>query len=219
MKKILEKKFRFEKKESGDIITRDFSFQGFDGVGSEREMIAGKTLLERCFDAVIRKYCLFKGESELNVFDNETALKTLVDKFSDIKKFEDFVELASEFEEKSDDAYKKEFKTDTKVAKKAKELDFRLTEVNKNISYIRSDIKQQEEVTRLYQVKLETLERHQETSERYHDIKDRLKVLYEKASKTKAHILEDYNVKLLDNLWVLSPFPEIFTEYKKKVPG
>lgn len=217
--KILEKSFRFGKKENGHISTSDFSFQGYDGVGSERIMVAGKVLLERCFDAVIRKYCLFKGESELNVFDNETALKTLVDKFSDIKKFEDFVNLSSEFEKKSDDAYKKELKTDDKVSKKAKELDIRLLDVNRNIANTRSDIKKQEEVARTYQIELETLERHQDTSEKYHEIKERLKTLNEKASKTRSLISEDYNVKLLDNFWILCSFPNIFREYQKKVSG
>src|ERR1035437_3490910 len=116
--KIIEKQFRFEKNEKGEVKTRDFTFQGYDCIGSERTMISGSVLLERCFDTVIRKYCLFKGESELNVFDNSSALKTLVDKFSNIKKFDEFLELSTEFERKSDEAYKKELKTDDKVSKR-----------------------------------------------------------------------------------------------------
>jgi len=83
--KIIEKQFRFEKNLKGEVKTTNFSFKGFDCVGSERTMISGSVLLERCFDTVIRKYCLFKGESELNVFDNASAVKTLVDKFSNIR--------------------------------------------------------------------------------------------------------------------------------------
>lgn len=215
--KILEKQFRFEKNEKGNVLTKDFSFQGYDCIGAERTIISGNTLLERCFDAVIRKYCLFKGESELNIFENEAALKTLVEKFSDIKKFEEFVDLSTEFEKKSDEAYKKELKTDDKVAKKAKELDSRLIDVNRRITDTRSDIKKQEEVASAYQIKVDTLERHQETSERYHEIKERLKSLKEKADKVRNFIFEDYNTKLLDEQWILCSFPEIFKEYQKKV--
>lgn len=67
-------------------------------------------MLESCFDTVIRRYCLFKGERELNVFDNNTALKTLVDTFSGIKQFDNLVELTSYFEQQSDNLVTKELK-------------------------------------------------------------------------------------------------------------
>ena len=38
------------------------------------------------------RYCLFKGENELNVFENDTALKALVAKFSDVKEFDKYVD-------------------------------------------------------------------------------------------------------------------------------
>lgn len=96
--KEISKKFIFEKDVNGAIRTRDFSFVGYEIVGSERYRRDGKILLESCFDTVVRRYCLFKGERELNVFDNNTALKTLVDTFSGIKQFDNLVELTSYFE-------------------------------------------------------------------------------------------------------------------------
>jgi UMF1 family MFS transporter len=71
--------------------------------------------LESCFDTVIRRYCLFKGERELNVFDNNTALKTLVDTFSGIKQFDNLVEMTSCFEQQSDNLVTKELRKDKKV--------------------------------------------------------------------------------------------------------
>ncbi|MEG2066797.1 MAG: ATP-binding protein, partial [Tannerellaceae bacterium] len=124
--KSLEKRFYFEKRIDGSFITRDFSFQGWSGSGSEREMIKGNILLEQCFDTVIRKYCLFKGESQLDVFNDETALKTLVDKFSNIRQFDDYVDLLKSFEANSDKAYKKELKSDEQTTKKVDRLEYML---------------------------------------------------------------------------------------------
>lgn len=214
--KILEKRFRFEKDNHGNIITRDYSFLGYEIIGSERPQIPGNSLLERCFDATVRKYCLFKGESELNVFENDTALKTLVDKFSDIRTFDKFVELAVEFEQKSDDAHKKELRSDNKVASKAKELDLRLQEVNRLLNDVQSDIKQQKVMAIDYQNRVEALERNQEASERYHDIKDRIKTQEDKKVRAMSLIDENYNFHLLDDMWILCAFPSIFKEYRKK---
>lgn len=215
--KFLEKQFRFEKDADGDILTRDFSFQGYDGIGAEREMVRGSQLLDRCFDAYIRKYCLFKGESELNVFDNDTALKTLVDKFSDIREFDEYVDIVNEFTDKSEEAYKKELKNDKKVSAKAKDLERRDFDIKTKISDIIRDLKIQESALNSYQIELDKLEEHQETCEKYREIKKRIQNLEEKASKTRSLISENYNVKLLDEKWILSAFPGVFEEYRKKV--
>lgn len=214
--KELEKSFRFEKLSNGSIVTQDFSFKGYECNESERILVSGKKMLDCCFDSYIRKYCLFKGESELNVFDSPTALKTLVEKFSDIRSFNDFVTLSKSCEEKAEKAYKHELKNDSKVSKKAKELDFRLLEVNRNIDFLRKDIMKQEEVANTYQIKVETLEQHQETSERYHAIKERLATLNAKKTKLMAQSMENYNERLLDDFWVLSAFSPIFKEFQKK---
>lgn len=215
--KSLEKQFRFEKLEDGSVTTRDFSFQGWAGIGSEREMIRGSLLLEQCFDTVIRKYCLFKGETNLNVFDDETALKTLVDKFSNIRQFDNYVDLLESFESKSDNAYKKELKSDSKVSQKAKSLESRSIDVKRRIADVKNDIKQQELVSTSFQAKIEDIEQHKETCEKYNEIKSRITTLEEKLSRTKAYINENYNVKLLDDNWILLAFPDIFAEYQKKV--
>ncbi|MED9961979.1 MAG: ATP-binding protein, partial [Bacteroidales bacterium] len=83
--KEIEKGFIFEKVSEDDIRIRDYRFEGYFINGSERDKMRGEALLNMCFEPIIRKYCLFKGENELNVFDNDTALKTLVDTFSGIK--------------------------------------------------------------------------------------------------------------------------------------
>ena len=215
--KSIEKKFYFEKHSDDNFITRDFNFQGWSGSGSEREMIKGKELLEQCFDTVIRKYCLFKGESQLDVFNDETALKTLVDKFSNIRQFDDYVNLLKSFEANSDKAYKKELKSDEKTTKKVDRLEYMLKDVNRRIGNIKQEIKQQEIANNNYQSRIDDIEQYKETSEKYNQIKSRITNLEQKLSRAKSLIDEKYSIKLLDELWILMSFPDVFTEYRKKV--
>ena len=215
--KELEKSYIFERISKDNIRTRDFKFIGFEDIGSERFSVKGSSLLERCFDSFIRKYCLFKGESELNVFNNDTALKTLVETFSGIKQFEDLVALTEGFEQKSLNAVNKEMQNDQKVSRKAKDLDYRLTLLNREISDCKKDITTQETAINDYSIKLENLERYQDTSEFYQTIKDRIKTKTDERIKLKSRIFCDYNTNLLDESWILRSFPLVLKEYQKKV--
>lgn len=180
-------------------------------------LLLGLVLLERCFDATVRKYCLFKGETVLNVLENETALKTLVDKFSDIRLFDDFVDLVDEFEQKSAAAHRKELSNDKKVANRARELDSRMQEVIRQLNDVQQDIRQKETTVTDYTSRIEALEKNQDASEKYNDIKERIRAQQEKRSRTLGCIDEAYNAHLLDDLWILCAFPAIFKEFKKKV--
>lgn len=214
--KELVKSYLFERVSVDNVRTKDFKFIGYENEGSERLSVKGATLLERCFDSFIRKYCLFKGESELNVFNNDTALKTLVNTFSGIKQFEDLVALTEGFEQKSLNAVNKEMQNDQKVSKKARILDSQLTILSRDISECKKEIATQEAAINDYTLKLENLERYQDTSELYQSIKNRIKAYSEKQIKLKGMIYCDYNTSLLDELWILRTFPKILVEYQKK---
>lgn len=214
--KELEKSFTFERISADTVRTKDFKFIGYENEGSERFSVKGANLLERCFDSFIRKYCLFKGESELNVFNNDTALKTLVDTFSGIKQFEDLVALTEGFEQKSLNAVNKEMQNDQKVSKRAKELDSKLTQLRNDIIDCKKDITTQETSIIDYSNKLENLERYQDTSEMYQTLKVRIKTLSEKQLRLRGMISCDYNASLLDESWILRSFPKILNEYQKK---
>src|SRR5574344_1348405 len=214
--KELEKSFTYELISKDNVRCKDFKFFGYENSGSERYSVKGSNLLEQSFDAVIRKYCLFKGESTLNVFDNTTALKTLVETFSGIKRFDDLVELSTDFEAKSQNAVNKEMLNDKKCRQKANDLNFRLTKVKDEIQTLKSDIKQQDEAINSYAAKLEILEHNQEASEQYQDIKNRIKGLSDKRAKMRNYTLVDYNAMLLDESWILRSFPKVLQEYQKK---
>lgn len=211
------KRFIFEKDTNGAIRTRDFSFVGYEILGSERYRREGKILLESCFDTVIRRYCLFKGERELNVFDNNTALKTLVDTFSGIKQFDNLVELTSYFEQQSDNLVTKELKKDKKQEEIIKRLEYELTKVQSAISDVRHDISIKEKAVSDYETRLRVLEENQDACENLQDINARIEQKKIEQRRLMGYINLDYNAMLLDDMWILRAFPSILSEYQKKV--
>lgn len=211
------KKFIFEKDTNGSVRTRDFSFVGYAIVGAERYKRDGKILLESCFDTVIRRYCLFKGERELNVFDNNTALKTLVDTFSGIKQFDNLVELTTYFEQQSDNLVTKELKKDKKQEEVIKRLEYELSKVQSDISDVRHDISIKEKAVSDYETRLRVLEENQDACENLQDINARIEQKKIEQRRLMGYINLDYNAMLLDDMWILRAFPSILSEYQKKV--
>lgn len=215
--KSVEKFFPVERVSEDFFRVGPLVYRGYETSGSERIQVSGKNLIDRCYDAFIQRFSMFKGESELNVFDNATALKDLVDKFSDIRKFDDLVEYTSSFEEKANSAYLKEMKSDRKVAGEAKALELQINRLAEEISTKKKDIKDKMTSLEVFSKRLGELEENQETSERYKDIQSRLKSKEEKRKKLKAQISYiDYNHALLDRMWVLCAFPDVLQEFKQK---
>lgn len=215
--KSVEKSFTFERTGVSSFRAGKVNYTGYEDTDSGREQVSGKLLVNRCYDAFIQRFSMFKGESRLDVFDDKTALKTLVDKFSDIRAFDELVEHVIEFEKKSNAAYLKEMKSDDKVSKEAKELEQKIKRASDDVAQIKKDINEKKTSVELYSSKLKELEHNQETSERYKEIEDRRKTQQEKKNKLQSQIsMVDYNHALLDRFWILAPFPKILQEFKQK---
>lgn len=215
--KQVEKSFYFEKKNDGTFRTGPVTFRGYEGDGSERELVNGKNLMDRCFDAFIQKFSMFKGESTLNVFENTTALKELVDKFSDVRKFDELVKLSRSMEVKADKAYIKECKSDQRIACQAKLFENTLTKLSAEIIEVRRQISEKKSSLSTFSSRLDTLERNQDSAERYNEVNDRIKNLSERISKISGQIAAvDKNTALLDKFWILCAFPPILQEFKSK---
>lgn len=215
--KELIKSFRFEKRQDGSIQTSDFRFVGFEDFGSERLRADGKRLLERCFDAIVRKYCLFKGETELNIFNSESALQSLVDTFSDVRRFQDYVELTTKFEEDAEKVVDREIKSDEKAARQARALRTELDNAKRERDYLKDEIRTQEHAIESYSSRLEVLERNQTACEEYQAIKKRIDKKKEEINRQQAYVEIDYNTSLLDDSWILRSFLPILHEYQDKV--
>lgn len=216
--KMIEKSFVVERTGEDKYTARSFSFRGYETDGSERVQVKGSVLVTRCFDAFIQRYSMFKGESTLNVFDNPENLKMLVDKLSDIHEFDEYVTLTEAFEEKSLKGYEVECRKDNKTERQARDLEKQKNEVTQHIANLRKDIRDAQNSVQLFSTKIEDLERNQEASERYQELKALIQARDEDVRKWKARIsTHNFNINLLDRLWILAPFTGVLDEFRKKV--
>lgn len=215
--KSVEKSFTFERTGESSYRVGKVNYTGYEDTFSGREQVSGKLLINRCYDAFIQRFSMFKGESRLDVFDDKTALKTLVDKFSDIKAFDELVEITNGFSKKSEAAYLKEMKSDEKVSIEAKSLELKIKSVNEKIFQKKTDIKEKQASIDIYSSSLKELEHTQKSSERFKEIEDRRKTQQEKKTRIMSQIRAiDYNHALLDKYWILAPFPKVLQEFKQK---
>ncbi len=218
--KELTRAITFKKTDANRVQILSREFIGYESDGVERYQTDGDRLLKRCFDAEIRKYSVFKGETQLDIFHQDTeALKRLIKNFSDIKRLDHMALVVKELYEKSEKAHNKELKADKKTAQEAKETEAKLTGVRNEIADTKRKIKIKEEESRNYRTRLDTMVDNREAKEQLDAINQRIKEQNEEVRKTNAKILNrtDYNIKLLDYMWILCAFPIIFSEYQKKV--
>lgn len=215
--KEVVKSFSFARTFSDSIEVKDIRLHGYKVEGTERIPVDGRKLLDNCFPFQLRKYCLFKGESELNVFDNETALNTLVDTFSGVRDYDEFVNLTSGFADSAEKVVIKEKKNDKKNEREVKECESQLLGLNKQIQETRLEITQKIEAVSDFQKKIRLLEENQELGENYQRISDRIKDKEKQCSQLRAHVRVDFNARLLDDNWILRSFSPILNEYRQKI--
>ena len=216
--KSVEKSFAFERLENGTFRIGSLQYRGYETNGFEREAVNGKSLIDRCYDAFIQRFSMFKGESELNVFDNPAALKDLVDKFSDIRKFDQLVEFTRSFETKAEKAYMSEMRSDKKVAEKSRDLESKITRLSADLTITRQDIADKRQSVETFGKRLTELEDNQEASLRFKDLQLRLKTQEEKRNKIMAIISAvNYSHALLDRYWILAPFTPILKAFQEKI--
>lgn len=217
--KRIEKSFTVTRENDKSFSTGKISFIGNESDGVELKTVngGGEVLLNRYYDAFIRRFSLFKGESTLNVFNDPTALKQLVDTFSNVKEFDRMANLAVDFEKKSNAQYLKECTNDKKVAKAARDLENQLDKVTDDINNKRREVRSKKDSLNVYAKRLANLEQSKESSEKYKDITARLEEKEKKARKLRAQIdRTNFNTALLDKLWILCAFGPVLGEFKKK---
>ena len=215
--KELTKAFTFRKCDVNRVEIIHREFYGFRFNGVEREQVDGKQILNSCFDAEIRRYSMFKGETQLDIFHEDSeALKRLLKTFSDITRLDKFAELTGNLKELAGKAHASELKKDRRTATEANRLERELQKIQTEITETRRQIRDQEENSRVYKGKLDKMVDNREIKEKLDSINERMKDYEERARKMRVYSNKDFNTALLDEQWILCAFPPIFEELKKK---
>ena len=216
--KELTKSFSFKKTNVNRIEIINREFYGFRFNGVEREQVDGRQILNSCFDAEIRRYSMFKGETQLDIFHEDSeALKRLLKTFSDITRLDNFADLTRNLKEQASKAHSSELKKDKKTAAEANRLGHELDKIKEDIDDTRRQIRDQEQNSRVYKGKLDNMVDNREIKEKLDSINERMKDYEERARRIRGYINVDFNTSLLDEQWILCAYPKIFDAFKKKV--
>ena len=218
--KYVEKSFEFYLDSNSNLLMTNYQFVGFEEVGSERLREDGRRLLDRCFDASIRQYSLFKGEEKIDILDSENALQYLVNTFSEVQDFDmyytgnddGFTEYAEQNAKKAKDSA---LKTANAASQKERDLNAAISETSRQLSSASRELKDEENNYDRYDKLLVDIESHAEASEDLRKINDRLKSLKERKENAELKIDDEYSKKLLDDYWIMcgmAPYIELFSE-------
>lgn len=215
--KSVEKSFVITRTNEENYDVSDIKFKGKEDTDDGRLSPDGRRLIARCFDAEMQHFSMFKGESRLDVLDGPKALKMLVDKYSDIKYFDELVDATASFETSADKAYRKESKNDEKTKGQAIVYDSELTKLSGDILSLKNEIKELSATVDNYESMLSDLDQNQETRDRYNELSQALASKKENATSLKASIEKvNLNTSLLDQYWIMCAFPNILDAFKDK---
>ncbi len=214
--KTLEKRFHFTKSFDGEVSTSNYTFTLSESNGVEREVKNG-IRFDYDLSPEIRKYVMFKGESNLDVFQQSNALKMLIETFSDVKDFEAYFSFMEYATKKADQARDNAQKSDRKNADRIKALRSTIEQETGILSDIEREIKNKENEAANFEDLLKNIEQSKEASNLLIAINRRIETLTNKRAQTKSYIKEDYTISLLDEMWILMGFGDIAEEYSAKV--
>lgn len=215
-KKTLEKMFHFTKSFDGEVSMSNYSFSLIEQDGVERTIKEG-VRFDSDLPSEIRRYTMFKGESDLDVFQTSNALKMLVETFSDVKDFEayfSFMEYASRNAERARDNAQK---LDLRNADAIKKYKTTIQTEEGILQEIEKEIANKENEANNFDSLLRSIERSQEASKLMQNVNRRIETLTQKRNEFQSRIREDYTISLLDEMWILMGFKDIAEEYSAKV--
>jgi DNA sulfur modification protein DndD len=215
--KQVSRLFSVEKKGT-EINTYNYLVQGIkENAKGEREGVDGKDLLKEIFPSELRKYSMFKGESELNIFNETTSLKNLIDTFSFAKNYDKYSKSVDFFEERINKDIDKESRRSKKQEKDYQNLQSEITTIQRNLRDLKNNLQFANAEKEKSEKGLNNIENNIKNAEDIIIIKNRIKGFEDKIRRTEINIDENYTKALLDEKWILVYFESIVKEFNTKV--
>lgn len=213
---IVERSFLVTKGDDGKMKISDHKHIGYMSIpGVARKTAPAQDIIEKkgLFPAVIKKYCLFKGESELNIFKDQKTLINLINLFSDVKDFDPFKDFSSYAEGLTDQARKNASIKDKQNAAKAAEKKEEISRKETQLQSLIDRIKDWKQSYSDYDKWISDLDKSRDTIELVHGLQDSINTKKNEKRDLEEDLDENYSIKLLDDYWILYGFKPILEEY------
>jgi DNA sulfur modification protein DndD len=217
-KSTITKSFLAKKEKANESSTSSFMIEGISENGSgERTQVDGQALLDRIFPFQIRKYSMFKGEAELNIFESDSALANLINLFSEAKHYDKYSEKGAFLREKAEKAVEDSSKLDKKNEVLYKKLEGEIIYLDREKAKYLVHLNSTEEEIRKIEGNLQLAESHVSNADALETLNKRIKEIEERISYLTGRIDENYTTSLFDENWILVNFESFHKEFAEKV--
>lgn len=218
--KTIEKSFIAKKSDDNINISKP-NLTGIreEETGERYQVDSPKTLRDEIFDERIRRYSMFKGETDLKVFENKDALSTLIEMFSDTAHLKKYIPKAEYFVGRAEKAV-------TAAGKKSAKGKQQYDGLSKEIDYLKKEISDKESEKHQHEINIEkirtSIEKYEniiDNAEAYQTLSERIRVKESEINKLQARVraCENYTQDLFDKNWILTNYKPVFEEYKIKI--
>src|SRR5690554_1903335 len=217
-KSIITKSFLAKKEEANECSTSSFMIEGIsENSSGERTQVDGQTLLDRIFPFQIRKYSMFKGEAELNIFESESALANLINLFSEAKHYDKYSEKSAFLREKAEKAVEDSSKLDKKNEALYRRLEGEILQLEREKEKYKVHLNATEDEIKKIEENLQDAERHVSNADALEILNRRIKNIENQISNHTVRIDENYTTSLFDENWILVNFEPFHKEFTEKV--
>ena len=217
-KSIITRSFLAKKEKANECSTSSFMIEGIEENSSgERAQVDGATLLDRVFPFQIRKYSMFKGEADLNIFESDNALVNLINLFSEAKHYDKYSEKGAYLREKAEKAVEDSAKLDKKNANLYKKLEGEISLLQKDKTKYEVHLNSTDEEIRKIEGNLQLAESYVKNAKALETLNKRIKDIEQKISFLNGRIDENYTTSLFDENWILVNFEPFHEEFATKV--
>jgi DNA sulfur modification protein DndD len=217
-KSFISKSFIAKKERANECSTSSFMIEGIsENSAGERTQVDGQALLDRIFPFQIRKYSMFKGEAELNIFESDSALVNLINLFSEAKHYDKYSEKGAFLREKAEKAVEDSSKLDKKNEALYRRLEAEILQLEREKEKYKVHLNATEDEIKKIQENLQDAERHVSNADALETLNKRIKEIEEKISDLTVRIDENYTTSLFDENWILVNFESFHKEFSEKV--
>jgi DNA sulfur modification protein DndD len=217
-KSIITKSFLAKKEKANECSTSSFMIEGIsENSSGERTQVDGQALLDRIFPFQIRKYSMFKGEAELNIFESDSALANLINLFSEAKHYDKYSEKGAFLREKAEKAVEDSSKLDKKNEALYRRLEGEILQLEREKEKYNVHLNATEDEIKKIEENLQDAERHVSNADALETLNKRIKEIEKRISDLTGRIDENYTTSLFDENWILVNFEPFHKEFAEKV--
>jgi DNA sulfur modification protein DndD len=218
-KQILSKSFRVKKIDHGVCETFNLTLKGIqENREGERTPTDGERLLELIFPSHIRRYSLFKGESELDIFKNSDALEILIKNFSQAAKYYNkYTEKGKYLRVNAENAVETSTRQSNKKAAEYKRLESEIEVLNKQKNDIVVLINAAEKEIEKLDANIKDAGKYVNNASALDTINERINKIEKKIREAYGRIRDNYTEGLFDENWILVNFESVQKDFTEKV--